>query len=77
MKVDDTPCPSCGHKTLVITEQLTARPIGRFSLAGAQMKFSAEVTPVLSCDQAHCGFRVTGEFDDDRHVVFPKPEGAK
>lgn len=56
--VANTPCPSCGEKTLRIEARLAAKPIGDFSLAGAQMKVSAVEVPWLVCD--NCGVEVEG-----------------
>lgn len=42
-------CPGCAEKGLFLTKVLAARPIGDFSLAGAQMKLSAHEVPALKC----------------------------
>jgi len=45
----DQTCRHCGHHGIVIEWRLEARPIGSFSLAGAQMKFSAREHPYAKC----------------------------
>lgn len=74
-RVDRIPCPSCGAEPgcLSITETLVARPLGSWSLAGAQLKTSARSQPVLTCSA--CPLRVTGTFDGS-HVVFPSPAAS-
>lgn len=42
-------CPGCTEKGLFLTKVRAARPIGDFSLAGAQMKVSAYEVPALKC----------------------------
>jgi hypothetical protein len=49
-------CPDCGVTgSIELTTRLVAKPIGTFSLAGAQMKVSAVETPVLACTTPGCG----------------------
>lgn len=50
-------CPECGHGGMDLEWRLQARPIGSFSLAGAQMKFSAREVPVITCPD--CGLQGT------------------
>jgi hypothetical protein len=71
--VEESPCPVCGaHGTLRLSQTLQAKPLGTFSLAGAQMKVSAQLRPVLSCTA--CDLKMVGVYDDDgRHVSFPQP----
>jgi hypothetical protein len=75
--ISGSKCPNCdaGPGTLSIEpgSGLQVMPIGSFSLAGAQMKFSARATPVLCCSA--CGLRRDGRYDGDgRHVTFgPEP----
>lgn len=66
-------CPRChaGPGTLQIRSTLQARPIGEFSLAGAQMKVSAVEVPVLTCSA--CDLHIVGRFEDG-HAVFTPPE---
>jgi transcription elongation factor Elf1 len=52
-KIADVPCPECGAKAFSIKTRLVARPIGTYSLAGAQMKVSAYEWPHLVC--GNCG----------------------
>ena len=51
-------CPGCGHEGLRIEWRLAARPVGSYSLSGAQMKVSATRKPVLICDG--CGAEAEG-----------------
>lgn len=51
-------CPGCGHSGLRIEMRLLARPLGTFSLAGAQDKVSASEVPFLICDG--CGASAQG-----------------
>lgn len=60
-KIDETPCPACGSKSLRIEERLTTKPIGSFSLAGVQMKVSAVSKPWLVCGT--CGIEAEGKRD--------------
>ncbi len=74
--IDDSPCPACGTGpgtlSLQVGSRLQARPLGTFSLAGAQMKVAAIASPVLRCSA--CGLQVQGRWDSDgRHVVSPAP----
>lgn len=58
-KVEDTPCPRCGQKTLRIEWRLEVKPIGSFSLSGQQMKASALEWPWLVC--GNCGVEGRGK----------------
>lgn len=50
-------CPDCGTVgSLALGTRLTARPLGTWSLAGAQLKTSATEIPVLECSTQGCGF---------------------
>ena len=51
---EETPCPTCGHVGLELGETLRARPLGSFSLAGAQMKVSARMELRWSCLAEDC-----------------------
>lgn len=55
------PCPNCDLRNLYLGTGLVARPVGSFSLAGAQMKFSARDVPAIRCRTEDCNF-----------VKFPK-----
>ncbi len=46
---ENTPCPSCGHIGLTLKTTLLPKPLGTYSLAGAQMKLSAIETLIWSC----------------------------
>lgn len=73
-KLETTPCPGCATVgSLGIEQVLQAAPIGSFSLAGAMFKVSARARPQLACGV--CPYRLVGEFDGDRHAVFPNPAG--
>lgn len=64
-----TSCPKCsvvGY--LHIENEFISKEIGDFSLAGAQMKLSGTMRPVLKCH--NCDLRIIGEFDGDNHAVF-------
>jgi len=56
-----TPCPLCGERSLTLSYQLYARPIGSFSLSGNQMKFSAVQYLIVTCSADSCDFRARGE----------------
>ena len=68
--IEASACPKCcTPDSLQLTDQLIAQPIGSFSLAGAQLKFSAQSRPVLTCTA--CELRLVGTYDPDgRHVMF-------
>jgi hypothetical protein len=69
-------CPKCKTSSrvdpgaLVVEEVIVAKPVGTFSLAGAQMKFAA--TERLRCTK--CGWSVLGHIEDDQ--FFADPEGT-
>ena len=52
-------CRYCGSAETWIEWLMEARPVGSFSLAGAQMKFSANHWPHAVCDG--CGHISRGE----------------
>lgn len=51
-------CPACGGEKLILGERFVARPIGSFSLAGAQVKVSANKIVLLWCDR--CPLELVG-----------------
>lgn len=53
----DVPCPNCHVRALEIFTKLEARPLGTWSLAGAQDKVSAIAWPYVRCvaDRGGCG----------------------
>jgi hypothetical protein len=56
------PCPECGAAgTVVLRPVIVAKPLGTFSLAGAQMKVSAWRGWELACSA--CSFRVLGQVE--------------
>lgn len=68
-----TPCPQCqevGDLNIII--ELVAKPVGSWSLAGTQIKYSAQRLPILRCD--HCTFKLVGKFDGDSHATFSPPK---
>jgi predicted RNA-binding Zn-ribbon protein involved in translation (DUF1610 family) len=68
-KAVPAPCPNCQQPTLHIEEKLKARPLGSFSLAGAQMKFSARAGVFLVCRS--CGAEAEGVVEDgSTHATF-------
>lgn len=52
-KLNETPCPSCGAKSLTIEYRLQARELGTWSLAGTQPKVATRSWPWLRC--TNCG----------------------
>ncbi len=70
--VDASSCPVCKAPpgSLVITDEFACKDVGEFSLAGVQVKFAAELHPVLTCRA--CPLRVVGRYDG-QHVMFPDP----
>jgi hypothetical protein len=56
------PCPECGTVgTVALRPVMVAKPLGSFSLAGAQMKVSARQGWELACSA--CSFRVLGQVE--------------
>ena len=56
------PCPECEFSgKLGIYRTLYAKPVGSFSLAGAQLKVSAYEVPILAC--GHCGLKLVGQYE--------------
>ncbi len=59
-------CPACGtrsredHEAITITAFLKAKPIGTWSLAGAQLKTVAYEQLRMSC---RCGWSIEGYID--------------
>lgn len=56
----DAVCPACGERKLHIVRKLRAAQVGEFSLAGAQVKFSAKEWSYLVCD--HCGIEAEAKL---------------
>jgi hypothetical protein len=54
-------CPACHAGPLQLTQTLAAKPIGTFSLAGAQMKVSAEQLWKLACPS--CSWYAVGHIE--------------
>ena len=74
-------CPRCGVAALHIEARLTAKPLGTYSNAGAQLKIVAEETVHLVCH--YCGAEVRGDIEPDgRHGLFDtrimkRPDGPE
>ncbi len=78
-KVEETPCPGCKQVgTLVlIPEKLVAKPLGTWSLSGAQMKTSAYVAPVIEC--GNCNWQAVGRYVTEKggtYAVFDNPDSG-
>lgn len=60
-------CPDCGQTGgLTIGTRLVARPLGTWSLAGAQMKTSARTMAELACSR--CGMSRVGRIEGNHFV---------
>jgi hypothetical protein len=56
-------CPRCGSTGFRVESVLVAKPLGSFSLAGAQMKVSATTAPKITCGlsaEQGCGASAVG-----------------
>lgn len=62
-RAGEVACPACGHEGMKVKWKLVAKPVGTFSLAGRQMKFSACEAPVLYCPNGECGVEATGKWE--------------
>lgn len=71
MALKDKPCPACGVVgSLDIEEIFYGKPLGSWSLAGVQVKFSGEWRPVLTCSA--CDLVRAGTYAPGRtHAHFP------
>lgn len=64
-------CPECGARSrddetaFVVEPVLVAKPLGTYSVAGAQMKASAYERLRLRC---RCGWSILGHIDGDQFV---------
>jgi hypothetical protein len=55
-------CPKCAaENTVIVSRGLQARPLGSFSLAGAQMKFSAHEVVIATCTE--CDLHLVGHLE--------------
>jgi len=55
-------CPKCAaENTVIVRCGLRARPIGTFSLAGAQMKFSVYEVAIATCTE--CDLHLVGHLE--------------
>lgn len=67
-------CPECGTSSrtdptvMRLEPVLQASPVGTYSLAGVQMKFSARAAHRLTC---RCGWTVTGQIEDGHLIPLP------
>jgi hypothetical protein len=69
-----TACPKCKEVGyLHIITRFVAKPLGTWSLAGAQVKTTGSMKPILKCH--NCDFDLVGEFDGDFHATFQPPTG--
>jgi len=57
--VGQIPCPGCGVKALAIEWRLETKPLGTYSLAGQQLKVSANEVPWVVCSS--CGVEAKGK----------------
>ncbi len=68
-------CPSCGvhgyetDGTFTLDEVLWCKPLGTFSLAGAQLKTSAVARPRLRCNR--CGWSILGVVGEREFIGDP------
>jgi DNA-directed RNA polymerase subunit RPC12/RpoP len=61
-------CPSCGYEFLVIESRLVTKPVGTFSLAGAQAKFAAYEWPYIVCPG--CGINAPAKRAPEKAEPF-------
>lgn len=64
-----SPCPDCLRYTLRLELRLEARPLGTWSLSGAQPKTSAIEWPYAVCVADDCNFETRAkvvDHEDDR-----------
>lgn len=67
-------CPDCGLSSrddpslMTLERVFVSKPVGEFSLSGAQMKLSAVESHRLAC---RCGWSVTGQVVDGYLVAHP------
>lgn len=75
-------CPKCGGEdTVEVRRGFVAKPLGTFSLAGAQMKVSAHEVAIATCTE--CDLHLTGHLettaDPEAKIYFivdePPPDG--
>jgi hypothetical protein len=71
-------CPTCKTRVGVTIQftgetHLTARPIGTFSLAGAQAKVSARAYPVALIEHPACGWSQRC-YDRGDSYLYPIPD---
>lgn len=59
-RIQSTVCPKCQESTLKVEYRLKTQPVGSFSLAGQQMKFSALEWPWVVC--SGCGAESEGKI---------------
>ena len=56
----DVACPQCQAKMFTLQNRLVARPLGTWSLSGAQMKVSAYEWPHLVCGNCGAAYAAKG-----------------
>lgn len=59
--VSETACPACGTTSLEIVERFEPKPIGTYSIAGAQTKLVGTMWPWLVCK--NCGVEARGKVE--------------
>lgn len=62
VKLEGAECKYCGSDDIVVEWKLRAKPIGSYSIAGAQPKVVAEKWPYATCQG--CGHESEGERCD-------------
>lgn len=55
-------CPKCGKGAVSVTRVLASKPLGSYSVAGAQTKVVATERWMASCN--YCPFSVLGHLED-------------
>lgn len=61
-KISRQPCPDCGSVgTMLLGQELVAKPLGTYSIAGAQTKVVAQTKYTITCEE--CGWKRYGKFE--------------
>jgi hypothetical protein len=59
------PCPQCNTQgSLKLENRLVAKPLGSYSIAGAQPKVVATQVPHLVCTKEGCGFTLRAKKEE-------------
>lgn len=70
-------CPNCGAKSredpeaFTVTDALHAKPLGTWSLAGAQLKTVAVAVLRLAC---RCGWSIDGRIEGEQFLGDPSTQ---